>query len=143
MVNCKIFSDQTVKLEQKEVKYFTLEILVKHFTNSHGRDHIDRPATPNSLPSLIRRASTSNTIFNARDGVSPLQVKHRNCNLCLLMWFFFFAPKRCRFGYVLYKSLPLGPIIQKFYRSPPVSCKFGLLRIWFFFLGCKSVFFFL
>ena len=56
------------------------------------RDHIDRPVTPNSLPSLIGRAPTSNTIFNARDGVSPLQVKHRNCNLCcLLIWFFFFS----------------------------------------------------
>ena len=140
MVNCKIFSDQTVKLKQKEVKYFTFEILVKHFTNSHGRDHIDRPTTPNSLPSLTRRASTSNIIFNARYGISPMQVKHRNCNLCLLIWFFFTKP--CGSGYVLYKSLRLGPIIQKFYRSPPVSCKFGLLRIWFFFLGCKSVFFF-
>ena len=29
---CKIFFGQTVKLRQKEVKYFTLEILVKHFT---------------------------------------------------------------------------------------------------------------
>ena len=90
------------------------------------RDHIDRPVTPNSLPSLIGRAPTSNTIFNARDGVSPLQVKHRNCNLCcLLIWFFFF-PMPCRFGYVLYKSLPLGPVIQKFCRSPPMSCPIKL-----------------
>ena len=29
---CKIFFGQTVKLRQKEIKYFTLEILVKHFT---------------------------------------------------------------------------------------------------------------
>ena len=95
------------------------------------RDHIDRPVTPNPHPSLIGRAPTSKTIFNARDGVSPLQVKHRNCNLCcLLIWFFFFffllLPKPYRFGYVLYKSLPLGPVIQKFCRSPPVSCSIKL-----------------
>ena len=116
-----------------------LEILVKHFTfyilqSLMHRDHIDKPATPISLPSLTRRAPTSNTTFNARDGITLLQVKHWNCNLCLLIFFFFFFfffPKPCRSGYVLYKSLPLGPVIQKFYRSPPVSCKFGF----FFFLG--------
>ena len=55
------------------------------------RDYIDRPVTPNPLLSLIGRAPTNKTIFNARDGVSPLQVKHQNCNLCcLLICFFFF-----------------------------------------------------
>ena len=119
------------------------------------RDYIDRLATPNSLSSLIGKAPTSNTIFNAKDGISPLQVKHRNCNLCLLIRLFFFFPKPYRSRYVLYKSLLLGLVIQKSCRSPLVSCKFGffvepcIANLCFLafcrsdiFLGCKSVFFF-
>ena len=80
-----------------------------------------------------------------------------NCNLCLLICFFFFFSKPCRSGFVLYKSLLLGPVIQKFCRSSPVSCKFEFFFFFFgmqicvfwlfayliFFFGCKSVFFFI
>ena len=133
MVNYKIFYGQTVKLRQKEVIYFMFEILVKHFT-FYNLSCIEITLTNQPLLSLSQAWQGEHlpaTRPSTPEMASLYCKSSTEIAICVCWSFFFFFPKPCRSGYVLYKSLPLGLVIQKFYRSPPVSCKFGF----FFFLG--------